>query len=132
MYFIIKKDKNTNNKLQILTCNNSFYKKLIQELYKRIILPFYIPLLFIIASFLILKSKNNLNYKFFKIKIFLMGILFVIFSQISVNLVSKNNFMSLTMVIIPLILIFFLILFFFRKKQNLQVKINESLSKILN
>ena len=104
---LLLKDKNINNKVGNLTCNNSFYKKLIQELYKRIILPLYIPLLFIIASFLILKSKNNLNYKFFKIKVFLMGILFVIFSQISVNLVSKSNFISLTMVIIPPILILF-------------------------
>ena len=102
---LLLKDKNANYKVANLTCNNSFYKNLIQELYKRMILPFYIPLLFIIASFLILKSKNNLNYKIFKIKIFLSGILFVIFSQISVNLVSKSNFMGLTMIITPIILI---------------------------
>ena len=100
MCFIIIKNKNININISNLSCNNAFYKNLIQELYKRTILPFYIPLLFIIATFLILKSKNNLNYKFFKIKIFLLGILIVIFSQISVNLVSKNNFMSLTMVIL--------------------------------
>ena len=109
------KDKKINVKIADLTCNNSFYKNLIQELYKRIILPFYIPLLFIIASFLILKSKNNINYKFFKIKIFLLGILFVIFSQISVNLVSKSNFMGLTMIVTPMLLILFSYIIFLNK-----------------
>ena len=112
---LLLKDKNTSIKIGNLTCNNSFYKNLVQELYKRIVLPLYIPLLFIIASFLILKSKNNLNYKFFKIKIFLLGILFVIFSQISVNLVSKSNFIGLTIIITPLILIIFSYIIFLNK-----------------
>ena len=112
---LLIKDKNTNIKIANLSCNNSFYKNLIQELYKRIILPFYIPLLFVIGCFLILKSKNNLNYKFFKIKIFLLGILVVIFSQISVNLVSKSDYMSLLMIVTPLLLILFSYIIFLNK-----------------
>ena len=81
-------------------------------------LPFYIPLLFIIATFLTLKSKNNLNYKFFKIKVFLSGMFVVIFSQISVNLVSQNNFMSLTMVMTPIILFIFSYLVFLNKTKS--------------
>ena len=81
---LLLKDKNTNINISNLSCNNSFYKNLIQELYKRTILPFYIPLLFIIATFLILKSKNNLNYKFFKIKIFFIrNFISYIFSNFS-------------------------------------------------
>ena len=34
------KDKNTKINISKLTCNSSFYKNLIQELYKRMILPF--------------------------------------------------------------------------------------------
>ena len=115
---LLHKDKNTNINVSDLSCNYSFYKNLVQEIYKRMILPFYIPLLFIIASFLILKSKNNLNYKYFKIKVFLSGILVVIFSQISVNLVSKNNFISLTVIITPIILILFTYLFFLNKTRT--------------
>ena len=102
---LLIKDKNTNINISNLNCNNSFYKNLIQEIYKRTILPFYIPLLFIVASFLVLKSKNDLNYKFFKIKIFLTGIFIVIFSQISINLVNKSGYISLIIALVPLTLI---------------------------
>ena len=112
---LLLKDKNINISISNLSCNKSFYKNLVQELYKRTILPFYIPLLFIVASFLILKSKNNLNYKYFKIKIFLTGILLIIFSQISVNLASKSNHMSLIFIIVPLILIFLSYIIFLNK-----------------
>lgn len=115
---LLHKNKNTNINISNLSCNYSFYKNLVQELYKRTILPFYIPSLFIITTFLILKSKNNLNYKIFKIKIFLLGTMIVIFSQISVNLVSKNNFMSLTMIITPIILALFSYLIFFNKSKS--------------
>ena len=109
--------KNQNTKLIFpsLNCNNSIYKNLIQELYKRTILPFYIPLLFAIATFLILKSKNNVGYTLFKYKVFLSGIFIIVFSQISVNLVSKNSFMSLTMIFLPLILILLVYLTFIKK-----------------
>ena len=116
--FLLLENKNINTNISELSCNYSFYKNLVQELYKRTILPFYIPILFIIASFLILKSKNDLNYKFFKIKIFLSGIFIVIFSQISVNLVSKNNFMSLTMIVTPIILFVLSYIIFFIKAKS--------------
>ena len=115
---LLLKNKDTNISISNLSCNNAFYKNLIQELYKRTMLPFYIPLLFIIATFLTLKSKNNLNYKFFKFKVFLSGMFVVIFSQISVNLVSQNNFMSLTMVMTPIILFIFSYLVFLNKTKS--------------
>ena len=117
-FLILIKDNNTNINISDLSCNYSFYKNLVQELYKRIILPFYIPLLFIIATFLILRSKNNLNYKSFKIKIFLLGISVVIFSQISVNLVSQNKLMSLIVVVVPIISILLSYLIFFNKTKS--------------
>ena len=115
---LLFEDKNTNINISDLSCNNSFYKNLVQEIYKRTVLPFYIPLLFIIATFLILRSKVNLNYKYFKIKIFLLGIIIVIFSQISVNLVSKNNLISLAIIIAPLILSLFSYLIFLNNAKS--------------
>ena len=115
---LLLKDKNTNIKISNLSCNNNFYKNLVQELYKRTILPFYIPLIFIIAGFLVLKSKNNPNYKFFKTIVFLSGILFIIFSQISVNLVSKSNFVGLIIILIPLILILSSYIIFLNKTKT--------------
>ena len=115
---LLLKGNNTNIQIANLSCNKNFYKNLVQELYKRTILPFYIPLIFIIAGFLVLKSKNNSNYKFFKTKVFLSGILLIIFSQISVNLVSKSNFIGLIIILIPLILILSSYIIFLRKTKT--------------
>ena len=109
--------KHPHNKKQFakLSCHKSFLKNLIQEFYKRTILPFYIPLLFIISSFLTLKSKSHLNYNYFKVKIFLVGIMFVVFSQISVNLVSKSFVIGLSTVSLPLLFILITYLIFINK-----------------
>ena len=115
---LLIRDRNAKETISNLNCNNSIYKNLIQELYKRIVLPFYIPLLFIAATFLILKSKNNYGYKFFKIKIFLSGIFIVIFSQISINLVSRNDFTTLIMTMLPLILNLLVYIIFLHKRKS--------------
>ena len=49
-----------------LSCQKSFLKNLIQEIYKRTILPIYVPILCIIASLVVLKSSNNDKFKNFK------------------------------------------------------------------
>ena len=53
-------------------CQKSLKKKLIEELYKRIFSPFFIPLLGIIYCFLILKYSNSFNYKYYIVKFFLL------------------------------------------------------------
>jgi lipopolysaccharide export system permease protein len=86
-------------------CQTDIKKELSQEFYKRIYLPFYILLITIIVSFLILNSHFEMNYKSKKIKIFLAGISMVIFSEISVNLISESNIQNLIVLILLPILI---------------------------
>ena len=98
-------------------CQKSLKKKLIEELYKRIVLPFFIPLLGIISCFIILKSKNNFNYNYFKFKIFFTGIIIIILSQIINNLVSKNFYTFIFSISLPFLLII-VSYFIFNKKIN--------------
>ena len=58
----------------VILDSNDIKKELTQEFYKRVYLPFYILLITIIVSFIILKSHFEMNYKFKKIQIFLIGI----------------------------------------------------------
>lgn len=102
---LLKTNFNSQKFLNDLNCNKSMFKNLIQEIYKRIYLPIYIPLLSIICSFVILKSNYNFDFKLFKIKIFLLGILLIIFSQISVNTVTINSLTGISTVLTPIILI---------------------------
>ena len=104
---------NTKTKINNLDCQKSFLKNLIQEIYKRTILPLYIPIICIIASLIILKSSNSDNFKSFKTKVFLSGIFIIILSQVSINTVSINILTGIATLCVPLIL-FILTYFYFK------------------
>jgi len=88
-----------------------------QEFYKRVYLPFYILLITIIVSFLILSSHFEKNYKLKKIQIFLIGISMVVFSEISVNFISENNFHNLiVLTMLPILICVSYLIFINRVK----------------
>ena len=111
---------NINDKILIekLNCEKSFLKNLVQEIYKRTILPFYIPVICIIASLVVLKSSNNDKFKNFKVKVFLSGIIIIIFSQISINTVSINIQAGIITLCIPFILLLTTYLFFLNENKK--------------
>ena len=99
---------NSSTVIKDLNCSPGFLKNVYQELYKRIYLPIYITLLSLISSLVLLKSKNTQGYFSFKIKIFLMGIFFIIISDILLNFTGHKITSDLIYIMIP-ILSFFLI-----------------------
>ena len=86
-------------------CNNENSKNMKQELFKRIIIPLYLPLLALIASFLIIRSKDHFNYQKFQLILFIIGTLIIIFSEVSVRYSSLNDKLSIIFFIIPIILL---------------------------
>ena len=89
---------------QNLHCEKSYLKNIKQELLKRIFLPFYLPLIALIACFLVLKSKDNPEYTNFKFKLFLIGIIFLIISEVSIRYAGLNNKYNLIFILTPIIL----------------------------
>ena len=90
-------------KLKInFNCEKSFLDDVIKELAKRIYLPVYIILMALIASLLVLKSKNTHNYSIFKSIIFLTGIIFLIIPEVLLNLVGVNYSYNLLFFITPI------------------------------
>ena len=73
MYFIVVQDKNTNINISDLSCNNSFYKKFSSRNLQKNSFAILYSIIIYYCDLLILRSKVNLNYKYFKIKIFLLG-----------------------------------------------------------
>ena len=67
------------------TCNEENSKSMKQELFKRIILPFYLPLLSLIATFIIIKSKDSYNYQKLQFLLFFIGTVIIIISEVSVR-----------------------------------------------
>ncbi len=77
-----------------------------EEMYKRFVTPIYIILIGLVGSCLIIKPKS-LSLKYYKIFIFLFGILMIILSQISFKLIGISKTFDLLSVIFPIILIVF-------------------------
>ena len=86
-------------------CNNESLKNIKQETLKRIFKPFYIPVICLIASLLIFASKDSYAYSRVKIILFLLGIIALIASEISVRYSGLDNTKSLIFIGIPLMMI---------------------------
>ena len=88
--------------IENLTCEKSFLVNLIQELFKRIYLPFNIILMALTSSLLVLKSKNSLQYSTFKTIVFLIGVTFLIIPEILLNFTGANYKSNLLFILFPI------------------------------
>ena len=90
----------------IENCVPTNLNNVIKELYKRFIIPFYIPSLMLTILFLLLKSKENINYFNYRIIIFLFGLLLIISSEMSLRFIKNDIFENIKIFTIPVIIIF--------------------------
>ena len=72
-------NKNENKFIQNCTIEN--LNNVFKELYKRFLIPFYIPTLILTSLILIIFSKETINYTKYRIFVFLIGFLFIVFSE---------------------------------------------------
>ena len=120
--FLFLKNNNIvkNFSSRILQCNHENIDPIQRELFKRFLLPFYIPLLALFVSTLILTSKDKFTYTKSKAKVFLGSVLLIIISEISIRYIDKENLTALFFVSMPFFL--FTLTYFFmnqKLKQNL-------------
>tara|TARA_B100000242_G_scaffold123916_1_gene87169 strand:- start:1519 stop:2655 length:1137 start_codon:yes stop_codon:yes gene_type:complete len=115
---ILKVDKN----FEVENCRQDNIDNIIKELYKRIIIPLYIPVLILISLLLLLKSKENINYPRYRILIFLIGFGAIIISEMTIRLINVDFIKNLKFFIIPIILVISLYLNYlikFRSRKEL-------------
>ena len=93
-------------------CTYENIDNVFKELYKRFLIPLYIPVLFLTTLILILSSKENKNYSARKVIIFLFNFFLIVFSEISLKFIGKSIFENYLIFSIPIILMFFLLLNF--------------------
>ncbi len=86
-------------------CRMENIDNIIKELYKRIIIPLYIPVLILISLLLILKSKENINYTKYRFLIFFIGFSTIIISEMTIRLISEDFLKNIKFFIIPIVLI---------------------------
>ncbi len=98
-------------KLKVRNCKIENFDNIISELYKRLMMPLYLPVLMLISLFLIIKTKEKINYSKYRAFIFLVGFSIIIFSETSLRLISNSYFYNILIMSVPLCLI--LIIYFY-------------------
>ena len=101
--------------LKIENCRTENINNILKEFHKRITLPMYIPALMLICLLVIIKSKENSNYTMYRLKIFLIGFITIILSELSLRFVEKSILNNLIIFLIPIILIICLYITFYFK-----------------
>ncbi len=96
-------------------CKWDNFDRINQELIKRFILPFYLPILSLIACLLIIKSKDEFKFNKFTYLLFLFGVSIIIISELSIRYTSENYLNNIFLLSLP-ILIFLIIYSFFMIK----------------
>ena len=110
--------KNVNKIIfNIENCSYQNKNNIYKEIYKRTIIPLYIPLLMLLPLLLIISSKESLNYSKLKLSTF-FGLFLIIFSETTIRLISEILLKNLGISILP-ILIFLILYFLFLKKFKL-------------
>ena len=117
-YDFVNKKSISGGKIQNCTIENldNVYK----EIYKRLIIPFYIPVLILISTCLILYSKESINYSRYRLVMFLIGLLTIIFSETTLKFVQNTFVFNVKLMIIPLIILTILYLLILIKTQKIK------------
>ena len=93
-------------KPEYIRCNKEMLGEILREILKRLYLPIYIPLLALIASMVVLKSKDFWQYSSFKFILFMNGFITISISEISIRYVGDNKLNNLIFLILPFLLFF--------------------------
>ena len=100
-----KKINNINN------CKLENKKNIYKELYIRLIKPFYVTFLISVSLLLVLRSKDEPSYKFFRYKIYLLGFLSIIFFEASSSFVGIKIAQNFFIFLLPFL--FLLIIYYY-------------------
>ena len=99
------KNKGNVKPYKVENCKSENLYNILGELYKRTIIPFYIPILIITSLMLIFFTKENLHYLKYKFSVFIFGFFIIVFSETTLRFVSGNLEENLYLVMTPLMLI---------------------------
>ena len=105
-------------KFDAFNCEESLHKEIKQELLKRIYKPIYIPLITILCCFLIITSRNNVNYEKFRKIIFLFTFVILVFSETSLRYSTISTISMIIYLVVPWIIFIFAYFIFYNRVKN--------------
>ena len=109
----------TNKKLN--NCIPENLKDTFQEIFKRFVSPLYLLTLSLIACLIIIKSKDDYEYFKHKFGLFVLGVITIIISEISIKYSSTSTIQNIHIYSLPILflVIFYLYIKLKLKKPNL-------------
>jgi len=116
--FFAKFSKSQNTNFGSLKCNKGFLGNLKQEMFKRFYLPFYFPLVTIIACLLITRSKDDYKFTQFKFILFNIGVAIIVLSEVSIRYSGLKPLYSYIFIFIPIILFISIYLYLFNRAKT--------------
>ncbi len=96
-------------------CNESFKKEIIPNLNRRIVMPFYVPVITLVCCLLLLKTETKYFGKYI---IFFYAFLILVFSELFIRYTGINFSSRIIFLTLPLVLFLFLYSFIFLKLTN--------------
>ncbi len=102
----------------LFNCEMNKLKNFNQELYKRFIKPFYLPILTLVCCFLLTFSKENHNYTLRIIKIFIYVFLILVVSEIFMRYIQSSSIYLLLFLSIPLLFFSMIYIFLLNRVNN--------------
>tara|TARA_B110000027_G_scaffold126528_1_gene144995 strand:+ start:97 stop:1071 length:975 start_codon:yes stop_codon:yes gene_type:complete len=99
---------------KINNCNLENLENIYEEIYSRLIKPFYTIFLISISLLFILKSQNSHTFKSFKFKVYFLGFIFIVFLESSSKFISTNLLKNSFVSFLPFFFIFIIYIYFLR------------------
>ena len=113
-YKILKKNK---EKFIFFNCTEGNHKVIIETLYQRLMLPLFIPALALIASLIILKSRDEYKFGNYLTKVFLFGVVLIILTEVCIKYIGMNVLINISLVLSPFLCFFAIYFYIIRKLQ---------------
>ena len=102
-------------------CSFGSLDNIFQEMYKRFIIPLYLPVLILISLLQIINSKESLLYTKYKTGVFIGGVIVIVLSESALKFVGNNFYTNTKVIVAPIIIMIFLY-YLFKLKFNIKVK----------
>ena len=106
---------NLDSQFFIRNCDLNNLPNVLKELYKRFIIPLYVPIIVLMALLIIVTSKENINYNNYKTIIYLLGFFLIILSETTIRFVQDTLIDNYKLIIMPFIFIIVIFIFFYSK-----------------
>ena len=89
----------------IINCKEDAKDEIVTILNRRFLLPFYIPIIALVCSFLLIKTQTKKNFFINKYNVFLLSFFVLLYSELIIRFTGISEIISILFIVSPFILI---------------------------